>query len=89
MKRFNSLPKSLMDFFDQMKNGCEGFPKFTEISDDLSVKGQKLCIVREKLSMPSLLVTVMVLRHVWPNFSHLHPYNYTNNTLKNQELLHS
>ena len=35
VKRFNSLPKSLMEFFEQMKNGCEDFHKFTEISDDL------------------------------------------------------
>ena len=36
VKRFNLLPiKSLTEFFEQMKNGCEDFPKFTEISDDL------------------------------------------------------
>ena len=35
VKRFNSLPKTLTEFFEQMKNGCEDFPKFTEISDDL------------------------------------------------------
>jgi uncharacterized coiled-coil DUF342 family protein len=66
VKRFNSLPKSITEFFEQMKNGCEDFPKFTEISDDLrKCKRTKASYSKRKAIYAFINgYTVMVLRRV-------------------------
>lgn len=41
IKVFNSIPKSLRNFYDQMENGTEELPKFSELGDFKTNKSTK------------------------------------------------
>lgn len=48
IKVFNSIPKSLKDFYNQMENGTDELPKFSELGDFKTNKSTKAAYCKRK-----------------------------------------
>ena len=73
IKAFNSLPKSLRDFYNQMENGSEELPKFSELIDFKTNKSTKAAYCKRKAIIGFIKAYRGGVDECLHNYEHLSP----------------
>ncbi len=68
---FNSIPKSLRDFYNQMENGTEELPKFSELGDFKTNKSIKAAYCKRKAIFSFIKAYTGGIDECLSNFDHL------------------
>lgn len=74
VKVFNSIPKSLRSFYNQMENGTEELPKFSELGDFKTNKSTKAAYCKHKAIFSFIKAYAGGIDECLRNFDHLSPH---------------
>ena len=82
IKMFNSIPKSLRNFYDQMENGTEELPKFSELGDFKTNKSTKAAYCKRKAIFSFIKAYGGGIDECLRNFDHLSPLQLYDQCIK-------